>query len=112
VGIGEAREVFNSRGPDVARSVGPGVGVCVGVSESVADGVCDGVGEGVGKVHLTGIVAHINVAVCPARDWVMSPVGIKRALSGSYISALASGRYFWSHPPATSTLPSGSSVAE
>jgi hypothetical protein len=52
-----------------------------------------------------------RVAVCPDLGAVMSPVGIKLAVDGSYNSALAQTEESTEEPPAIRTLPVASRVA-
>ena len=83
-----------------------------GVGAGVGAGVRLGVGEGVGRIQLIGSRAQMSVALCPARDSVIAPVAMNLLLEGSKISAVDSGLYSGSHPPASRTVPSGNSVAE
>ena len=71
-----------------------------------------GVAEGVGRIQLIGSRAQMSVALCPARGSVISPVAMNLLLEGSKISAVESGLYSGSHPPASRTVPSGKNVAE
>ena len=52
-----------------------------------------------------------RVEVCPDRGVVISPVGIKLPVEGSYNSALAQTEESTEEPPAIRTLPVGSRVA-
>lgn len=81
--VGDAAAVAVTDG--VAVAVGDAVAVVVGVAVAV------GVAVGVEWNQVIGSGAKISVAVCPARAWVILPVGEKRPVEGSNISALAIG---------------------